>query len=443
MVEGTISANVRLAVIVSDSPFPHLPSPLQPNGKEQDMYIVGAACSEVFSGNRLAKVLKRGHELEADALDAMSHGRSSPCLSIHTSAGIPSALSEFLDDLKKHLPRTWTSSRDDWFVSLQMEGASAVWAAIDLLWQMQRERGELNRTRIAVGEYSYHGPPSSSYGRGTPLGPRENQITYPVPVQFSNQAVVSSDVFRESFDQWLDQNGDEIAVMLVEPQWGSSVAAQPWDPDDLRYVVKQAQDRGIYVCADEIMCGLFRHGKRNMFLSDAWNVDPDAVTFGKSIAAGIFPLSGVAVREGGQTLRLAKRSVMQSHTYAGSSVRALMTGTAVLEELPRWCDHVTKMETILECGFRDLQDASNGALLCRGHGMMWGAVMDSSIDEHERSHALELLKSRCMIDGAWPYFIPVGGIMVTPVLDVQEEHLQDALSRLISSVAFMRSEMGW
>eukprot|EP00929_Paragymnodinium_shiwhaense_P038955 TRINITY_DN20501_c0_g2_i1.p3 TRINITY_DN20501_c0_g2~~TRINITY_DN20501_c0_g2_i1.p3 ORF type:complete len:111 (+),score=11.61 TRINITY_DN20501_c0_g2_i1:339-671(+) len=39
--------------------------------------------------------------------------------------------------------------------------------------------------------------------------------------------------------------------------------------------------------------GLGRHGQGTLFLSHALGLDPDAVTFGKSVASGTYPLSGV------------------------------------------------------------------------------------------------------------------------------------------------------
>lgn len=82
---------------------------------------------------------------------------------------------------------------------------------------------------------------------------------------------------------------------MIEPQWGSSQVALPW-PEVAKKYVKMAQDRGILVLADEIMCGLGRHGKGTLFLSEAWDLDPDAVTFGKSIGAGVYPLSGAVIK---------------------------------------------------------------------------------------------------------------------------------------------------
>ena len=161
--------------------------------------------------------------------------------------------------------------------------------------QLQQVRGDTHRNKVAVGEFSYHGPSTSS----SAVRPRPwESVRIKSHIQFqlcsphrdvSNQKQVEAEA-KDKFHQWLDTVMK--SPMLVEPQWGSSVAAQPWSPEKLlRHVIREAQDRGILVCADEIMCGLFRHGKGTMFLSEAWNLNVDAVTFGKSVACGMFPLS--------------------------------------------------------------------------------------------------------------------------------------------------------
>ena len=52
-----------------------------------DMACPGAACSEVFSGPALAKVLRPAVELQQKALEALEKGEAWEPLSIHTSAG--------------------------------------------------------------------------------------------------------------------------------------------------------------------------------------------------------------------------------------------------------------------------------------------------------------------------------------------------------------------
>ncbi len=120
-------------------------------GTPMDAIVIGAACSEAFSGEMLANVLKPGLEYEKVVLESLSKNTTAKPLSIHTSAGVPAALPTFIDALSNHLPwsimvnqeqnqtncDTRVGPEDDWCVSLQVEGTSAVYAAVDMLMQLQ------------------------------------------------------------------------------------------------------------------------------------------------------------------------------------------------------------------------------------------------------------------------------------------------------------------
>ncbi len=289
------------------------------DGEKREILSIGLACSECFSGPRLASILKPGFDYEqkvmTDLMNTGTAGNNSYCpagpLSIHTSGGVPMALSGFIDAIEQHLP--WKNSKAvDWCVSLQIEGASAVWAAIDLLLQVNALQSNNNnnnnfnatansnnnsnmnwRNKVAVGRKSYHGPPSTSAGAKTPLWTKEYQLTYPVPVV--GEPIDAVKLITE-YREFLDIHGDEIGVLVVEPQWGSSQAALPWPKDLLKMYIVMAQERGIKVLADEIMCGLGRHGQGTLFLSEAWDLDPDAVTFGKLWSALFCPIMFVSCK---------------------------------------------------------------------------------------------------------------------------------------------------
>ena len=71
----------------------------------------------------------------------------------------------------------------------------------------------------------------------------------------------------------------------------SVVASTPWPPQLLRAYVTEAKRRGLAVICDEVMCGLGRHGQdprgaTGCFLTECWDLRPDAITFGKSIGGG-------------------------------------------------------------------------------------------------------------------------------------------------------------
>eukprot|EP00977_Amphora_coffeiformis_P015732 scaffold4707_cov164-Amphora_coffeaeformis.AAC.6 len=413
-----------------------------PNGEEKKVLAVGLACSECFSGENLARILQPGFAYEARVMEQLCQGVAADPLSIHTSGGVTEALDDFLQALAPHVPWKDATEKDDWCVSLQLEGASAVWAAIDMLLQVQMlTMGQTTRTKVAVGATSYHGPPSTSFGSKTPLWTKEHQVMYHVQLVGVEK---SHDDLKKEFADFLEEHAKEVGVILFEPQWGSSQAGLPWPKDLLCHFIAQSKAYGIKVICDEIMCGLGRHGKGTLFVSQAWDLDPDAVTFGKAIGGGVYPISGAILKEGRSLLATNGRTVMQSHTYAGSSVRALMTATAVLLEMPHFFPAITKLGEEMEHIFTYLSKSSNGLLVCHGQGLMWGGIFTHDgqcEDEGYRARVLSVFKKHCDEVGILPYHVSNGGFMVSPVIDVDVgtiytmgERLEDALKRTVSEV---------
>jgi adenosylmethionine-8-amino-7-oxononanoate aminotransferase len=414
-----------------------------PTGEIKEFLSVGLACSECFSGPNLYRLLRPGFEYERKVMEDLMNGKSAAPLSIHTSSGVPEALSEFVEALEPHLP--WKNKADlDWCVSLQLEGASAVHAAIDMLLQTQfLASGNKKRDKVAVGATSYHGPPSTSFGSASPLWNKEKQVTYPVP---SPGIEVDEEQMISAFEDWLNTNGNDIGVMLVEPQWGSSQAGLPWKKSLLKRYISMAQSCGIMVVADEIMCGLGRHGMGTIFVSEAWDLNPDAVTFGKAIGGGVFPISGAILKQGRELLCSNKCSVMQSHTFAGSSTRALMTATAVLKELPAWLPSVTKLGEEMDHIFRYLTKISKGMLIGHGQGLLWGAVFTRTgrnTDPEYRANMIKAFKRHCEDLNILPYHVPVGGFMVSPVIDIDVGTIYEIGERLEQAVTRTMEEINW
>ena len=223
--------------------------------REETVLACGLACSEVVSGARLASVLQPGFEFEGAVLAALREGMGAPPLAVHTSAGVPEALEDFIEVLGEHLPWSSEGSSEgvgEWFVSLQVEGASAVLAAIDLMLQLRHfqtdsdlhQRGagaaveSLGHWHVGVCATSYHGPPSSSPGASTPLfSLKHNQVIYPAPGARKSPLEGSVDEeYLLGFSAWLDEHHSSLGCLLVEPQWGSSAVARSWHPETLRQV---------------------------------------------------------------------------------------------------------------------------------------------------------------------------------------------------------------
>ncbi|EOD08664.1 hypothetical protein EMIHUDRAFT_438290 [Emiliania huxleyi CCMP1516] len=421
-----------------------------------EVRVLGGACSEVLSGPNLAELLRPGFELEVRAMEALRRGEPAESLSVHTSTGVPLQLEQFLAALGPHLP----SKSGDWCVNLQAEGASAVHAAIDMALQMSgADLGSPSaRTRVACGSSSYHGPASTSPGGGTPLGAQAKGLThpvrYPVPSPFlrwrgEDEAAFHARMLAD-FNAYLDKYGHEVGVLLVEPQWGSSVAAMPWPPALLRDYISAAKARGIAVIADEIMCGLGRHGAEpaaggtGCFLSECWDLQPDILTFGKGIGGGAgHLLSGAVVLEGASKLQGGPAgTAYQSHTYAGSSARALANGAALLASLEKWRPSVRAIEAAVAPIAAELNEASGGAVLAHGQGALWGGLF-AHPDPQARTAANLEFKRLCAEARVLPYFVPVGGFMLTPRYDDDPDVYGAAVRDMADCALQAARSMGW
>jgi len=169
-------------------------------------------------------------------------------------------------------------------------------------------------------------------------------------------------------------------------------------------------------------------------MSKAWQLEPDVVTFGKSISAGPFPLSGIIVKDGADELQAG---LVQVHTYAGTSALAMLTATEVLKEVPNWFNHAHKMGELIRTTLELFNDGK--FLTVQGMGLLWGGTFVDA-DPARKLKTLELFKAACQEDGVWPYFV-LGGFMLTPPMDVDEADLKLGLERLTSCLKKVKQQL--
>lgn len=154
--------------------------------------------------------------------------------------------------------------------------------------------------------------------------------------------------------------------------------------------------------------------------------------------------AGVVFRQGLEVLTDHRVGVLQSHTYAGASARALATATSVLRELPHWYGHVSACDAIVrhvlakpftsngdEGGtYHPAGDGTRDDVWCyvHGQGLLWGAVVGGAGVAPESVHAA--LQRHCRACGVQPYYVPHGCI-ISPTLDVGEPDLVSMCQRRV------------
>ena len=337
-----------------------------------------------------------------------------------------------------HLP--W-SRESDWFLNLQLDGSTAVWAGVEALASLRASEASNASTEcyLGIAEHSYHGARTTALGQ--PALPRwanaprtVGQVPYPVPPAEAATSQQAQEEYLENFEAFLAKN-KQIGIFIFEPQWGSSLLGRIWPAELLRKVISLCHAKNRSVLCDEIMCGLGRHGQNNsLFLSTAWDLDPDGLTFGKAIASGTFPLSGIAIRSGAKALLSSGTKVTQSHTYSGASALAYLTATQVLKEVPAWFKNIQELSKLVREILGPLE--AQGFFCLHGQGLLWGGHLLKGAEDLKR------LKQYCQREAVWPYFVesPNAGFMISPAYDISEEHLRDGLRRLARALEALRSE---
>lgn len=189
-------------------------------------------------------------------------------------------------------------------------GAEAVENAVKIA------RGATKRRSIVVFEGAFHGrtlltmtmthrPMPYKYVFGT----ASDVYRLPYPNPHKNKYTA------EDFEKLLLENvcPEDVAAVIIEPIQGEGGFNVP--PEGFLKEIRRVTEKyGILMVADEVQSGYGRTGK--FFAIENWDVEPDLITLGKSIAGGL-PLSAVV---GNKKLfdSLPKSSI--GSTYGGNPV---------------------------------------------------------------------------------------------------------------------------
>jgi hypothetical protein len=96
--------------------------------------------------------------------------------------------------------------------------------------------------------------------------------------------------------------------------------------------------------------------------------------------------------------------------------------------------------------FRYLTKISKGMLIGHGQGLMWGAIFTRTgrnADAEYRANVVKAFKKHCDELNILPYHVPVGGFMVSPVMDIDVGTIYEMGERLEQAVTRTMEEVNW
>lgn len=202
-------------------------------------------------------------------------------------------------------------------------GSESMELSLKIAYQYQCEIGQPERTLFIAREQSYHG---STLGTLAISGNRQRRGVFeralmeaafvsPCYSYRDRHAGESEDAYAQRLARELDVKlqqigAGKVAAFIVEPVVGSTNGAVPAVPGYLRAVKRVCDEHGVLLLLDEVMCGMGRTGHLFAYLED--EVRPDIVAFGKGLAAGYQPISGLLVSDRVHAALAAGSGVLQN-----------------------------------------------------------------------------------------------------------------------------------
>ena len=224
-------------------------------------------------------------------------------------------------------------------------GATAVEAAIKIVFQYMVQTGRPRRTRFAALSAAYHGDTIGSVSLGGidvmhgVFDPLRFDVVH-VPSPFCYRCPLG--LAREACDlacageaeRVIEQQAETLAGFVIEPlvQGAAGIVVHP--DGYLRRIREACSRHGVLLIADEVATGFGRTG--SLFACAQEEVAPDLLCLGKGISGGYLPLAATLATEQIFEAFLGSidsgRAFFHGHTYTGNPL-ACAAGLASLELL--------------------------------------------------------------------------------------------------------------
>ncbi len=167
-------------------------------------------------------------------------------------------------------------------------GSVSVEIAMKMALQFWINRGVAGRTRFLSFLGGYHGDTLATMTICDPEEGMHSLFAGVMPAQHV-VALPADEASEIGLRAYLEENGPEIAAMIVEPRVQGAGGMLFHDDETLRRLRRLADEHEILLIIDEIFTGFGRTG--DLFACEGAGVTPDIVTLSKALTGGTLPLS--------------------------------------------------------------------------------------------------------------------------------------------------------
>lgn len=242
-------------------------------------------------------------------------------------------------------------------------GSESNESAFKMIRQYWKLKGQPKRTKIISLQKGYHGVTLGATRAtgmenfntfGTSHAPGFlNAVPYLTECEKGDKTHPN---YENSIRGVIEREGeDTIAAVMMETIQGAGGVNFP--PEGyLKAVRELCYEYGIFMIADEIICGFGRTGK--MFGVENYDIVPDFMTVAKGITSGYIPLGAVIMKESfrDELAELTDGVLFHGFTYSGHPTSCAV-GLKTLEiiESENIVSHVKEMEAVVKDEFKRLK----------------------------------------------------------------------------------------
>ncbi len=249
------------------------------------------------------------------------------------------------------------------------------------------------------------------------------------------------------------QNPDNIAAFIAEPEVGAALACVP-APDGYFQIIREICTRyNILFIDDEVMTGWGRTG--SLWGIEHWGVTPDIIATAKGMTAGYTPLSAVIAREEIWSVLEKKHSPFKAgHTLNANAV-SCAAGLVVIQYIldHKLVENSKARGEQLTAGLNRLMDHHPSLGDVRGKGLMVGFELVKARETKEpydpAKHVSVLLERAALQRGLVTY--PCTGsiegvagdmVLMAPPLVINANEIDEILKILDDSLTEVEAALG-